>query len=491
MSSRNKGILAIGFALVAPLLMADAAAQKLFQPPGANLTYGDVTHGMRVQSASTNPAAAAADMARQGDEAKSGAVVSAAAGVEFGNIQQLWDFYDEISRAYQPSDGDVDYPGQLPETKPPGGIDLGDIWDTLDPDIQDELDAIVDEVYRQAAVLALISVEGYGKAWVAADAPIVFAKPRFGGAWTMQLQWSGTARGFGLADPIEFDEETARVAIQDWFDTEIAQRPTSLQVGGQVQLVIDALGNVRFSLQNDSAIVYKSAQLSTLSTGYSRAAWSSERGTLFVGGELHLHNMRMSRIGARFGDITDSDELFDAIQNADFEQDTRPSFDVGALWVGDNYQLGAQLTNLNEPRFEFPDVDISPFRSDLIIGLLQRGRTYTMERQLKLEASYYGERRKWSWHMGLDANAAADPVGDDFQWLTVSTGFETDSRWVPNLRLGYRQNLAGTEKKYVSLGMTMFRIINLDIASALDATKIDGRKLPEGLMFSMGFQVNW
>ena len=87
--------------------MADAAAQKLFQPPGANLTYGDVTHGMRVQSASTNPAAAAADMARQGDEAKSGAVVSAAAGVEFGNIQQLWDFYDDISRAYQPSDGDV------------------------------------------------------------------------------------------------------------------------------------------------------------------------------------------------------------------------------------------------------------------------------------------------------------------------------------------------------------------------------------------------
>ena len=169
MSSRNKGILAIGFALVAPLLMADAAAQKLFQPPGANLTYGDVTHGMRVQSASTNPAAAAADMARQGDEAKSGAVVSAAAGVEFGNIQQLWDFYDEISRAYQPSDGDVDYPGQLPETKPPGGIDLGDIWDTLDPDIQDELAAIADEVYRQAAVLALIScaVVASGLAWLA------------------------------------------------------------------------------------------------------------------------------------------------------------------------------------------------------------------------------------------------------------------------------------------------------------------------------------
>jgi hypothetical protein len=39
--------------------------------------------------------------------------------------------------------------------------------------------------------------------------------------------------------------------------------------------------------------------------------------------------------------------------------------------------------------------------------------------------------------------------------------------------------------------MTMFQYVNLDIASALDVTRIDGRKLPEGLMFSVGFQVNW
>ena len=90
MSSRNKGILVIGFALVAPLLMADAAAQKLFQPPGANLTYGDVTHGMRVQSASTNPAAAAADMARQSDEAKSGGMILdlSVHDIDFAQVQR-------------------------------------------------------------------------------------------------------------------------------------------------------------------------------------------------------------------------------------------------------------------------------------------------------------------------------------------------------------------------------------------------------------------
>jgi hypothetical protein len=482
---------AFAIACLACLSAANAWGQALFQPPGPNLTYGDVTHGMRAQSASTNPAAAAADMARQGDEAGSSTIVSAAAGIEFGNIQEIWDFYDSVFGAYEPGDDDVEAPGQLPETKPPGGIDLGDIWDLLDPDIQEEVDAIADEVVRQAAILALISTEGYAKAWIAADAPFVFSKPRWGGAWTMQVRWSGTARAFGLVESVEFDTERARQAIQDWFDTEVASRPGTLQVGGQVFLLIDALGNVRFSLQNDSAIVYKATQMVTASTGYSRPAWSGDSGTLFVGGEAHLHDMRLSGIGVRFGDMTDSEELFQLIRNADYERDTRISFDAGVLWVADTYQLGAQVTNLFEPDFQFPAIDLSPFNNETIIQQLERGRTYTMERQLKLEASLLGEDRKWSWHLGLDANAATDPVGDEFQWLTVSGGYDTGNRWLPNMRLGYRQNLAGTEKTYVSLGLTMFRFINVDIASALDSTKIDGQTLPEGLMFSMGFQVNW
>ena len=491
MRSRINRSMTVSAAILMHLFAADVLAQNLFQPPGANLTYGDVTHGMRIQSASTNPAAAAADQARQDGEGKSGTVISGAAGLEFGNIQELWDFYDEISQAFRPSDGDVIYPGQLPETKPPGGIDLGGVWDLLDPDIQDELEAVVVEVARQAAILALISAEGYGKAWSAADAPFVFARPRYGGAWTLQLGWSGTARSFGLAEPIEFDEEAARAAIQDWFNTEIADRPQSLQVGGQVLLLIDALGNVRFSLRNDSTIAYKSTQLSSLSTGYGRAAWSNDAGTLFIGGEMHLYNMRLSRIGVRFGDITDSEELFEAIRSADFENDTRISVDAGLLWVADSYQVGAQLTNLNEPRFDFPVIDISPFRSDFIIGRLQSGRIYRMERQLKLEASFYGTGRRLSWHVGIDANSAHDPVGDEFQWLTGSAGYLTGSRWVDNLRLGYRLNLAGTEKRYLSLGATLFKYVNVDVASSLGMTKIDGRRLPEGLMFSLGFQVNW
>ena len=66
-----------------------ALAGPVYHPPGSNLTYGDVTHGQRVQSASSNPAAAAADRARREDGAIRGVIVSTSAGIEYGTGQFL------------------------------------------------------------------------------------------------------------------------------------------------------------------------------------------------------------------------------------------------------------------------------------------------------------------------------------------------------------------------------------------------------------------
>ena len=491
LSRRHTTLIAIFTGCV--LAVANAHAQALFQPPGANLTYGDVTHGMRAQSAASNPAAAAAELARQGDTARSGTVLSLGAGIEYGNIQEIWDFYDEVAQAYKrsPPGTEVDAPGQLPEIKPDFDLDLDMIWDLLDPDIEDELNSIAREIATQTAILAVIKTEGYGKAWLAADAPFVFKNERWGGAWTMQLQWSGTSRAFGMLQPIEFDEDAARAAVQGWYDTEISRRPSTLNVGGQVQLLITTFGAVSFALQNDSLIASKSSRLFTLSTGYSRGVWSNGKGRLYLGGEVHLHDMRLSRFGVRFGDITDSKELFNEILDADFERDIRLGVDVGALWVAENYQLGAQLTSVNAPDFRFPDLLLDAVSYEPLIQQIRNDTIYTMERQLKLEASLFSPNRRWSLHLGVDANDAADPVGDDYQWLTASAGYNTESRWIPGIRAGYRQNLAGTEKTYVSLGATFFRFFNLDISSALNTTQIDGEKLPEGLMASLGFQINW
>src|SRR6056300_1191541 len=73
--------LRILFLLTSILLSSSATAGPVYQPPGANLTFGDVTHGQRVQSASTNPAAAAADLARGREARTRGVVSSASAGL--------------------------------------------------------------------------------------------------------------------------------------------------------------------------------------------------------------------------------------------------------------------------------------------------------------------------------------------------------------------------------------------------------------------------
>ncbi|MGI9223491.1 MAG: conjugal transfer protein TraF [Woeseiaceae bacterium] len=475
------------------LSVVSVSAGPVYQPPGANLTYGDVTHGQRVQSASSNPAAAAADLVRGEGRGTRGTVISGAAGLEYGNVQDLFDFYDAVTRAYEPSDpGEGGGPGQNPDDKPDGGIDLGDVLDMLDPEYREALDAIAREVVVQTALLALIAVEGYGKAWLSADAPFVIGSEHLGGTWTFGVGWYGSAKAFGLTEAIDFDRDAALEAIDDWVNTLPINRPVELPISDDIILRPRPGQNALFlAIDNDSSLITKSTQTTELNVGYSRQAWAHGTGKLFFGAEARLYLKQLSRLSVRFGDITDSEELFDAIRDADFTTDEGLGIDLGVLWVADNYQLGAQVTNVNEPEFLFPDVNLAPYRSPGAVRILERDKKYRMDRQLKLEASMFTQDRRWSAHVGYDADPATDPMGDRFQWLTMSMGFVTDSWWIPGGRIGYRKNLAGTELGYLGIGVTAFKIVNFDIASALDTVKIDGEKLPQGLMASIGFQIVW
>jgi hypothetical protein len=478
-------MVASGFVL---LSAATVSAGPVYQPAGANLTYGDVTHGQRIQSASSNPAAAAADLARASEKSTRGTVLSVAAGLEYGNVQNLFDFYDKLTGAYEPSEPSD--PGDGGDPGDDGGINIGDILDNLDPEFKEALDAIAKEVATQTALLAFIKEEGYGKAWVSSDLPFVLGSEHLGGAWTFGANWSGSSKAYGLAQAIDFDRDVARQALEDWFNTLPINRPVQLPIG--TDIILKPIANaVVFAITNDSSILTKATRTTELNFGYSRHAWANSAGNLYLGAEARMYLMQLSRVSVRFGDITDSKELFDSIRNGDFRDDTRLGIDLGALWVGNNYQLGAQITNINVPDFTFPDVNLEPYRDEGAIRFLQADQNYTMDRQLKLEASLFTDDRRWSAHLGYDADSATDPLGDRYQWLTVSGGFTTDSWWIPGGRLGFRQNLTGTEMKYLSLGVTAFKIVNFDIASALDTVKIDGETLPQGLMVSLGFQITW
>jgi F plasmid transfer operon protein TraF len=362
----------------------------------------------------------------------------------------------------------------------------------LDPDIQAAVNALATELATRAVLLSLVAKEGYGKAWLAVDAPFVFSKARLGGAWTFGVNWSGSSKAFGVVQPIDFDPDAARQALENWFNLSPGNRPAQIPLSNQVGLSVDPASNsVRLLLDNDSSILTKATKTTELSLGYSRQAWSNSAGSLYLGAEARLYLMQLSRLSVRFGDITDSEELFNAIRNSDFRTDERLGLDLGALWVGHNYQLGVQITNVNEPKFTFPEVNLAPYKSEAAIRFLQRDQTYVMDRQVKLEASVFTSDRRWSGHLGYDTDAATDPMGDQFQWLTLSAGLTSNNWWIPSARIGYRENLVGTELKYVGIGATLFKIVNIDISSSLDNVLIDGQKLPRGLMTSIGFEITW
>jgi hypothetical protein len=491
---RNRKLKFRSLAFLTGMLLAGAAsAGPVYQPPGANLTFGDVTHGRRLQSASSNPAAAAADRARASGKPVRGTVVSASAGLEYGNVQNLFDLYNELTQSYAPSDpGTGGGPGQNPGDKPDDGINIGDILDQLDPNIQEALNAVAVEIATQTALLLLIKEEGYAKAWVAADAPFVFDKQWLGGTWTFGVNWSGSSKAFGVTEPIEFDPDAARQAIENWVNTLPIDRPGSFEISDDIVLTPQPGQNAVFlAITNDSSIISKSARTTELSFSYSREAMAREAGSLFFGARGNIYLKQLSRLSVRFGDITDSKELFEDIRNADFRSDEGAGLDLGVLWVAGNYQLGAQVTNINEPEFRFPDVNLEPYRSEEVRRILQSDAIYRLDRQMKLEASVFTDDRRWSAHLGYDVDPVTGPLGDRFQWLTLSGGFTTDSWWIPSARIGYRQNLAGTKLGYVSIGATLFKYMNIDIASALDSVKIDGQKLPQGLMGSIGFEISW
>ncbi len=341
-------------------------------------------------------------------------------------------------------------------------------------------------------MLLLIKEEGYAKAWLAADAPFVFDKQWLGGTWTMGLNWSGSSKAYGLTEEIEFDADIAQRRIEDWVNALPIDRPGQFEISDDITLTPTPGQNAVFlSITNDSSLLSKSTQTTEFNFSYSRETMSAENGSLFFGARANIYLKQLSRLSVRFGDITDSEELFEAIRDADFRTDEGLGLDLGVLWVADNYQLGAHVTNINEPEFRFPDVNLEPYSSERAIQFLERDALYTLDRQLKLEASIFTDDRRWSAHLGYDVDPVTEPMGDRFQWLTLSGGFTTDSWWIPSARIGYRQNLAGTELGYVSIGATLFKYVNIDIASALDTVKIDGQTLPQGLMGSIGVEISW
>ena len=310
------------------------------------------------------------------------------------------------------------------------------------------------------------------------------------GAWTFGANVSITTNLRGLNDPIEFDVDLAKQTLKDLYEANApSTQPVTYNLTGGASVTVNPDGTTKFRFDNNSGVITKAAQITEISIGYSRKVWQRQDNKVYLGVEPKYYNVGLSNTAVPLKDIENARTIFDALDKSNFSYQQKFALDLGAIWSGKQYQLGATLTNLNEPDFNYPAADLSGFTNPFIIQLIRDRERYVMERQLKLDGGYITNDGAWGINFGLDANPVPDPMGDDYQWASVGAGFASDSWWLPGARIGIRKNMAGTKLTYVTAGVTVFNIVNLDLAATTQTIQVNGRTLPRGLIANIGVQV--
>jgi len=440
--------LTVAAALV-PLL---AQATPLYHPPGSNLTYGAVSNGQSIMSDITNPAAGAAVLQQNGNQYRFGILSSVGAGYEFGEVDNLYSRIDTESEAFQ---------------------NLQTVTSVADIDAR---------LVSLNALLVDIEDNGYAKVFFGGHLPVmplVVAHKALGGSLVLDVNGSIAARATALNDPVNFNSAAASVGVDD---------PTD-------DLTLTFAGAVPngFTIDNDSTVLVKAARTIEIALGYSRPLLRTREATLYGGLRGRYYKVDTSRTGIRFSGLVDgTEQVFEDALDSNLDSDSGLGLDVGVLWVSEYYRAGATLTNINEPEFKFNPIDLSGYSDPggPVYQKLAASNTYTMEKQLQLEAALYTANQNWVISGGLDANAVEDVFGDEYRWATVSAAYATDTWWLPGIRAGLRKNLSGSEINYYTLGATL-AVVNVDLAWSSDKVTIDGSSVSRGAMLNLGLEISF
>jgi hypothetical protein len=464
-------------------------AEPIYHPSGPALTFGGSGHRSLSVSDMGNPAHPATDAT---DRWSVG--LSTGLGLEYDGNDNLFRLFDELSDDPAIESGDtgasssggdatVDDPGV------PGPI----ITDLDNPELEALAAEIGEKAVALAAFLALATTGLNAKAFVSADLPVLISNDSLGGAWTFDINSSLTTRVRGLNDPIEFDADAALNALSDAYDAtqlKSATEPVTYDLTGGLLVTVDPdTGETSYKFENNSGVITRAAQITEFSLGYSREIWRKQDNKVTAGVRPRFINAGLSNALVFVENIENTRTLFDSLDKSNFNYSTDVGLDLGVAYTGKRYQLGATIINLNEPDFQFPSTDVTGIDNPDLIAAIRSTETYVMERQLKLEAGLVTEDGAWGINFGLDANAIPDPMRDDYQWLSVGGNYASDSWWLPGARIGARRNLVGSELTYLTAGVTLFNVLNIDIASTVETISINDKTRPRGLIANIGFNV--
>jgi len=444
---------AVSLAVVA----AVSHAAPPYLPTGSNLTYGAVSNGQSVTSDITNPAAGAAVLDHQGEnQYRLGLPGSFGMGVEFGQFDDLYARIDAEATKFQD-------PQLLTGVATP-------------QEAVDQINAAIDSLNT---VMSDVQENGYAKVFSAANIPLVVAHDSFGGSLAFNAGISAASRVTGLYETVVFDAQAALNGVDAPDD--------------DVSLTFDNTGlPTGFTVDNDSTVLIKASLVTDISLGYSRPLIKADGATLYAGARAHYYTVEQSQFNVRLANLNNNvEQQFEDAMTQERASDSGLGVDLGLLWASEHYRIGVTYANINEPSFEGIAADLTNYdpNSSVAQRLMANG-TYTMERQLSVEASLYTASRNWVISAAMDTNPVKDALGDEYQWTSFSAAYATDSWYLPGIRAGYRSNLAGSEITYYSAGLTI-AILNLDVAWSPDEIVIDGESVPRGAMMNLGLEFSF
>jgi len=484
--------------LINSLLVIPVLAEPIYHPSGPKLTFGGATHRQMTVSDMGNPAHPAIDPTPNDETGRYGIGLSIGGGIEYEGNDNLFKLLNELGKDDALAPGDGSDPGGSDPGDGEGGINIGDIIGVAVGDLTLEQEArleellgeMTDEAIALGAFLVVAATDLNAKVFISADIPVLISNNTLGGAWTFGANTSITTNLKGLAEPINIDADLARQTLQDLATLSPTDPVTTFELGNFAKLTVDPLtGETTYQITNNSAVSTKAAQITEISVGYSRKVWQQQDNDIYVGIKPKYYDVGLSNTIVPIANITDAKSIFDALDKSNFKYSQGYGVDIGAIWTGKQYQIGATVTNLNEPSFNYPASDLSGFTNQAIIDKIRELETYTMKRQLKLEGGVITPGGAWGLNFGLDANAVPDPMRDDYQWASVGANFASDSWWLPGARLGARRNLAGSQLLYYTAGVTVFNFLNLDLATTSETITVDGHTVPRGLMANISMQV--
>ncbi|WP_200192373.1 conjugal transfer protein TraF [Halorhodospira abdelmalekii] len=479
----------LGFGL-APL--TSALAYHPYHPPGSSLGFGDATRYDQLQSSKRNPAgpiSASNRGVRMG-------ILGIGVGAELGKVDDFADDFEQLGDDFDKLEGFderirdfEDTITTLKDTPGPNSEDeLRDALESLDQDIKDlqDLEIAVNDL------LNLLGERGYlaiGVTGNHAPFPLEVTHDALRGSVTVDLEYGfrghvsvlhGAELATGLRD-IDFSTDP-----EDYLENgELNTEKLDTLLDTDLKLDDDAIEK---QLEQFGGYI-RGIQTRTLSIGYGTAVYTHPQGILFAGGRLNHHQVELSRVVVSFDD--DAGDTLSDEWDSNSRERSAFGVDAGVMWVGDGYRAGATARNLNSPSFKYPQVrDNETYDRATARGEIDTGASYTMEPQLTVEGAVsLGEDERWLVGAALDLNEIEGPFADNsenaYQWATIGASYHHPRFYIPSARLGYRKNLAGTELGYISGGLTLFNLFNLDLAVATE--RVDS--VPRGFFANLGFET--